>query len=216
MLGAIVFASVQVQQKKPGATTEDRPVANEDGGQAFIIETAGTLAPGNARKTRNSRPEQCSIFLGSEWTNSPLQEREAQLQSLLANVTDETALAYLQESGITDRFGPATRVETSAISAREISDTDIQRLITSMLSEGSLARPNSKTIYVIFLDSTLQSQLGSLFGGKHYLAYHSSFRTSGADVRYVVVHFQSDPTIANQIALRAFVAAASSPGQPAK
>lgn len=208
-LGAIVFASVQMQQQKPNASTEDRAVANEDGGQAFIIETAAV--PDRVRKTRNPRPEQISIFLGSEWTQSTLQEREAQLQNLLASLTDEPTIAALQQSGVTDRFGPVTRVEEPEISAKEISDTDVQRLLTTMLDEGSLTRPNDTTIYLIFLDPTVQSRLGSLLAGKHYLAYHSSFRTSESDVHYVVVPFQPDVTLAKRIALRAFLAAASSP-----
>jgi hypothetical protein len=218
LLIAAALALTTLAQLKPLIKTEDRPVLNEDGGQAFIIETnRGPLVPsGGDRKGTISQPEQYSIFIGSDWTTTLLQPREAQLQSLLANVTNEAELTALQQSGIKNRFGPTASVERPDISARSFSDMDLQRLLAAMLDDGTLARPTNRTIYVVFLDSGFESKLGSLVARKHYLAYHSIFRAAGADVRYVVVPFESDPTAASQIALRAFVAAAVRPARLAK
>ncbi|HEY3102649.1 MAG TPA: hypothetical protein VGJ69_03610 [Pyrinomonadaceae bacterium] len=217
LLIVAALALTTLAQLKPFIKSEDRPVLNEDGGQAFIIETnRGPLVPsGSDRKGTISQPEQYSIFIGSDWT-SPLQQREAQLQSLLANVSNEAELTALQQSGIKNRFGPTASEERPDISARSFSDMDLQRLLAAMLDDGTLARPTNRTIYVVFLDSGFESKLGSLVARKHYVAYHSIFRAAGADVRYVVVPFESDPTAASQIALRAFVAAAVRPARLAK
>ena len=206
-------AAVNVLAQQPPA--EGRAVLNEDGGEAFIIESGAPLVPsGHGRKLVNGQPEQCSVFLGSEWAASAQQPRETQLQNLLAHVDDERVLAALEESGVKNRFGPTASVVRSDISSRTLSDTDIQRLLATMLDEGTLPRFGGKTIYVVFLDSTLQSTLGALVAGKHYSAYYSIFRSSGSDVRYVVVPFQSGAATTNQVALRALLAAASNPASP--
>jgi hypothetical protein len=213
---AVLTFGVSAQQlTKPLAVSPDQPVANDDRGEAFILtHNAQSLsAIGHPRKASISEPQQLSIFAGGDWATT-LHAREAQLQSLLANVTSEADLTALQENGIKNRFGPASSVERPQVGSGTLSDLDVQRLIAAMLAEGVLPRPNARTILVIFLDPSLQSTLGSLTAGKHYAAYHSAFNFDGARIRYVVVPYESDSGAGYQIALRAFIAAALKPSQP--
>jgi hypothetical protein len=210
----LTFGVSAQQLPKPLAVSADQPVANDDRGQAFILtqNTQSLSAIGHPRKATIPEPQQLSIFAGRDWATT-LHAREAQLQSLLANVTNEADISTLQENGIKDRFGPAFSVERSEVEPGTLSDLDVQRLLAAMLTEGLLPRPNARTILVIFLDPSLQSTLGSLTAGKHYAAYHSAFNFDGARIRYVVVPYESNPGAGYQIALRAFVAAALKPSQ---
>jgi hypothetical protein len=215
LLIAACAITAHAQQTQQMIISDDSSVANEDGGRAFIIErnTHSLISLGPGRKGIGA-PEQFSIFVGEGWASSPVRERETQLQNLLANVTDEADLNGLQERGIKNRFGPTSSVERPDVAARTFSDLDIQRLLASMLGSHTLPDPNAKSIFVVFLDTNCGSTLGALTGGKHYVAYHSAFRVSGANVRYVVVPYNSDATAANQIALLAFIAAAAKPAHP--
>jgi len=214
---AVLAFTASAQQVKPLVVSSDQPAPNDDGGQAFILSS--DLQPFSSfrhlRKANISEPQQYSIFVGESWANSTLQAREAQLQSLLANVSNEADLIALEDSGIKNRFGPTASLERLGVAAGRFTDLDAQRVIAAMLDEAVLPRPNSKAIYVIFLDASLQSALGSLVAGKHYAAYHNAFNHSGANIRYVVVPFASDEATGYQIALRAFVAAALRPARAA-
>ncbi len=211
--------TAQAQQTaEPLSPGYDRAVANEDGGQAFIIEPSSRRLSsfGRPRKGTIAVPEQYSIFVGVQWQTSALRERQVKLQSVLANLTDEAELSALQEIGIKNRFGPTASVERLDVASRRFSDLDIQRLLTAMFESGAVPRPSMNTIYVVFLDSEIESTLGPLTGGKHYVAYHNVFRVGGAHTRYVVIPFQSDPTRAYHDALRSLVAAAVKPAHFAK
>lgn len=217
MLSCALTAQAQ-QTATPLSPGYDRAVANEDGGQAFIIERSlrRLSSFGRPRKGTISEPEQYSIFVGGQWQTSALRERQAKLQRVLANLTDEAELSALQEIGIKNRFGPTASVERLDIPSRSFSDLDIQRLLAAMFDSGALLRPSAGTIYVVFLDPEIESTLGSLTGGKHYVAYHNGFRAGGAHTRYVVIPFQSDPASAYHDALRSLVAAAVKPAYFAK
>jgi len=212
VIAASVFAA-SAQQVKPLVVSPDQPVPNDDRGQAFIL--TADLQPlssfGHLRKTSNFEPQQYSIFVGERWTDPAMQLRETRLQSLLANVSNEADLIALEEIGIKNRFGPTASLEQAAASPEPFTDLGAQRMIAALLSEGLLPRPNSKAIYVIFLDAGRESTLGSLVGGKHFAAYHGVFNSSGARIRYAVVPFTADEATAYQIALRIFVAAALRP-----
>jgi len=207
---ALVTVSVAAQQPKPLAVSLGQPVPNDDRGQAFILER--DLAPlshlPGPRKGTISEPQQYSIFAGSNWANSALAERETKLAHLLMNVTDDGELSALQDAGIKNRFGFTINVERPDLTNQNLSDLDLQRMLASMLAEGSLPKPNHATIYVVFLDASLRSTLGELAAGKHYAAYYGAFNTGGANVRYVVVPWESDAAAGYHIALRAFVGAA--------
>jgi len=218
LLVAAFAVAAHAQQPKPLIVSEDQPVRNDDGGQAFILDR--NLPPlsllGAARKGAISEPQQLSIFAGRGWSDPKLSDREATLGSLLANASDESQLEALHALGIKNRFGPTINAERTDIDAGVFRDLDAQRLLVTMIDSGTLGRPNGKAIYVIFLDSTLQSTLGALAAGKHYVAYHSSFTASGLNIRYVVVPFESDAPAAYDIALHAFVAAATKPAHLVK
>lgn len=202
----------------PLAPGYDRAVANEDGGQAFIIEQSSRRLSsfGRPRKGTIAAPEQYSIFVGSQWQTSALRERQVRLQRVLANLTDEAELLALQEIGIKNRFGPTASIERLDVTSRSFSDLDIQRLLASMFDAGALPRPTASRIYFVFLDPEIESTLGPLTGGKHYVAYHHAFRTGGAYTRYVVIPFQTDQARAYHDALRSLVAAAVKPVHLAK
>jgi hypothetical protein len=211
--------TAQAQQTAtPLSPGYDRAVANEDGGQAFIIEPSSRRLSsfGRPRKGTIAEPEQYSIFVGRQWQTSALRERQVKLQSLLANLADEAELLALQEIGIRNRFAPTRTVERPDVESRSLSDLDIQRLLAAMFESGALPRPSGNRIYLVFLDPEIESTLGLLTGGKHYVAYHNAFRAGGAHTRYVVIPFQSDPARAAHDALRSFVAAAVKPAHFAK
>ena len=196
----------------------DRAVANEDGGQAFIIERSSRRLSsyGRPRKGTISAPEQYSIFVGGQWQTPALRERQVRLQRLLANLTDEAELLALEEIGIKNRFGPTASVERLDIASRRFSDLDVQRLLATMFDANALPGPSPNRIYFVFFDPEIESTLGLLTGGKHYVAYHNAFRADGAHARYVVIPFQSDPARASHDALRSFVAAAVKPAHFAR
>ena len=217
VLSGALTAQAQ-QTATPLSPGYDRAVANEDGGQAFIIEQSSRRLSsfGRPRKGTIAEPEQYSIFVGGQWQTPALRERQVRLQRVLANLTDEAELSALQELGIKNRFGPTASIERLDVTLHSFSDLDIQRLLASMFDSGALPGPSASRIYVVFLDPEIESALGPLTGGKHYVAYHNAVRTGGAHTRYVVIPFQSDPTRAYHDALRSLVAAAVKPAHFAK
>src|SRR2546423_10529389 len=210
--------AADAQQSKPRIVAYDQPVPNDDGGKAFIIERS--MRPltglGATPKGAISEPQQYSIFAGSGWTEATLRERKTAFGSLLANVSDGSTIEVLQALGIKNRIGPTINFEQTDIGGGVFRDLDAQRLLANLIDSGEIGRPNGRTVYVIFLDSSLQSSLGSLTSGKHYVAYYTAFTIAGARVRYVVVPFESDAAKGYEIALRAFVAAATTRSQLAK
>ena len=208
--------TVSAQQLKPLSVSQDQSVPNDDRGEAFIIDrnVQPLSSVTRARKGGISEPEQYSIFVGADWSSSDLHEREAKLSSLLESVTDDAELSVLQESGIKNRFAPTSSAERLDLPAGTFTDLEAQRMLSAMLADSLLPRPSASAIYVIYLDSHLQSTLGTLVAGKHYAAYHSAFNSAGVNIRYVVIPFESEAGAGYQIALRAFVAAALKSSHP--
>lgn len=218
ILAVIVAASaaVQAQELKSTKKTDDQPqaVTNEDRGQAFII--TGEMKALSGRGHHESviiEPQQNSIFLGSGWAADSARAREPELANLLANVRDQAQLTVLDQYGIKNFFAATSNQEKldDLAATRGVSDLQIQSMLSGMLKEGSLQRPGANTIYVVFLDPGIPSTLGTMMAGKHYVAYHNFFNTSGVRIHYVVVPFEPNQDTAYQIALRAFVAAALNP-----
>jgi len=217
LVALVAFAG---SAKAQGPWPQERPaereqsVINEDGGRSFIIKPAsaplnGAVKPGNATV---ADLQQHSIFLGSHWAESALRARESQLSSLLVSIHDHAQMDELTQAGIKNLFGATTSQEKLDVpSDRNISDLEIQSVLTAMFKEGTLPRPDAGAIYVVFLDPGMHSTLGSLVAGKHYVAYHGFLNASGAKIHYAVVPFQSDSQSAYQIALRALVVAALNP-----
>jgi hypothetical protein len=213
----VAFAgSAKAQDPWPQERPDEREqsVINEDGGRSFIIKPSsvplhGVVKPGNPAVVEL---QQHSIFLGSHWAEPGQRAREPQLSSLLATIRDHAQMDELTQSGIKNLFGATTSQEKlDVLSDRNISDLEIQGVLTAMFKEGALPRPDAGAIYVVFLDPGLHSTLGSLVAGKHYVAYHGFLNASGARIHYAVVPFQANSQGAYQIALRALVVAALNP-----
>lgn len=216
ILLVVIALAISAQAQEPKsreASTEQQTVTNDDRGRAFIIERdAGPLSGfSNPGKSVISEPQQYSIFLGSGWATPALRAREAELANLLVNLRDQATLSALNESGVKNLFGPTSSREQLDDLTGTISDLQIQSILGGMVKEPSLSATTANTIYVVFLDPGMRSTLGTMFAGKHYAAYHNFFNAAGMKLHYVVVPFEADRKTANQIALRALVAAALNP-----
>lgn len=206
-------AAAQAQPRSRESSNEQQSVTNDDRGRAFIIERDSALLSDLSNPGRSviSEPQQYSIFLGSGWATPALRARQAELANLLMNVRDQAALNALNESGVKNTFGPTASREKLDDLNGNISDLEIQNILGAMIKDGSLPKSGANTIYVVFLDPEMHSTLGAMFAGKHYAAYHNFFNVAGTKLHYVVVPFEADRKTANQIALRALVAAALNP-----
>ena len=213
----IIVASAtaaQAQQSHTEAAVNEQPqaVVNDDRGRAFVIRRETDPLPTRGKHERVIlEPQQYSIFLGNDWAEPSLRAREANLANLLASLRDEAMLNAISEAGVKNFFGPATGQEKLDDLSGNISDLEIQNVLSGMLKDGTLPKPNPNAIYVLYLDPELRSTLGSMIAGKHYVAYHSFFNAAGTKLHYVVVPFEADQKTAYQIALRAFVVAALNP-----
>ena len=189
---------------------QQQAVTNEDRGRAYII--SGDASPLFTAGNNNNiivEPQQNSIFLGRGWETSSVRSRESELANLLAHITDQALLAALDERGLKNFFAPTLSQERfdDVSGDRPISDLEIQRVLSGMIADNSVQRPNANTIYMVFLGPELRSSLGEMTPGKHYRAYRNAFNAAGTKIHYVVVPFEEDQNAAYQIALRAFLSA---------
>jgi hypothetical protein len=216
MLLIVAVLAVGAQAQEPGnreTFTEQQAATNDDRGRAFIIERepAPLSAAIHSGRVVVSEPHQYSIFLGRGWTTPALRARQAELGNLLVNLRDPATLRALNEAGVKNLYGPTSNREQLDDRTGSISDLQIQNILSTMVKEGSPSASTENTIYVVFLDPDLHSTLGAMLAGKHYAAYHNFFNATRVKLHYVVVPFEADRKAANQIALRAFLAAALNP-----
>ena len=205
-------ASAQQSHTESTAGEQPQAVVNDDRGRAFIIRRETGALPTRGKHARVIfEPQQYSIFLGKDWADPSMRARETDLGNLLSSARDEAMLSALNEAGVKNLYGPATTQEKLDDIAGNISDLQVQNVLSGMVKDGTLPKPNANAIYVIFLDPEMRSTLGSMMSGKHYVAYHSFFNAAGTRLHYVVMPFEANQKIACQIALRAFVAAALNP-----
>src|SRR6185436_13661013 len=137
-----------------------------DGGRAFILNsklkslTELRRLPGAVIDS----PQQYSIFLGSDWSSSPLHEREPKLSTLLASVSNQRDANKLAGVGIEDFFAATYSQEISAVFAEgeKISDLKVRALLAELINSSSLPPTEPSTIYMIFLPPRLVSTLGTL------------------------------------------------------
>ena len=215
IISICVLISLSASAQQPQQSHEQQQtVTNDDRGQAFIISSTSMLI--NADTTRSDRAlpsvRQYSIFLGSSWAQPQMRARETDLNSLLANIQDESRLETIASLGIRDRFAPSFSFEKVDIEGeRNINDLEIQNILAGMFKERRLQRSSMDSIYMVFLDSTLHSTLGAMVAGKHYDAYHGFLNLAGARVHYVVIPFQPDRDQARELALHALLVAALNP-----
>ena len=210
LLIMIAIAATTRAQERPDEVQQ--AVTNDDGGKAFIVKTFQLSSVVKFGQPIAGDIEQHSIFLGSGWADVDMRAREPELSRLLLNVRGHTQLDALEGLGIKNRFAPTFSQEKLDISGnRNVGDLEMQRVLAGMFKDGTLQQPRAAAVYMLFLDPGLHSTLGALVAEKHYQAYHAFFNASGARVHYVVLPFQPDPQVARQIALRAFIVAATSP-----
>lgn len=207
-----VSATVQAQKPKSRARSGDQSgaVTNEDQGRAYIITGDTELIPTLGNQSNVIEPQQSSIFVGKSWESASLRSREQTMGNLLAHITDQAQLSSLDQSGIKNFFAATSQTEKTIDDGGDgvLSDLEIQRMLSGMIADSSVPRPNGNTIYMVYLGSEIRSTLAEMVGGKHYLAYRNFFNVSGNRIQYVVLPFEQNPEVAKQIALRAFLAAA--------
>jgi hypothetical protein len=211
---AILAFAGTVSAQEPWAQRPDERqevVLNEDGGRAFIVR------PGSTTFNRVIKPggpiiqdlQQYSVFLGSGWSDPALKSREDSLSKLLVNIRDGAQMDEVEQARITNRFAPTFSCEKLDIAGnRTISDLEIQGILAGMLNDGSLTLEGDEAVYIVFLDSGLNSTLGPLTADKHYMAYHGFFNVSGGRVHYAVVPYKKDSKAQFQAGLRTLTVAA--------
>src|SRR5260370_3396641 len=210
LLMMIAIAATTRAQERPDEVQQ--AVTNDDGGKAFIVKTFQLSSVVKFGQPIAGDIEQHSIFLGGGWADTDMRAREPELSRLLLNIREHPQLDAIEGLGIKNRFAPTFSQEKLDISGnRNVGYLEVQRVLAGMFKDGTLQHPRAGAIYVLFLDPGLHSTLGPLVAEKHYQAYHAFFNASGARVHYVVVPYQSDLQAARQIALRAFIVAATSP-----
>ena len=204
-------ATAQAQYPWPDERPDDREqsVLNEDGGRSFTVLPAsgslvGLLKPG---ASQSIDLQQYSIFLGPGWSDPGLRATEDSLGKLLTNVHDHAQLDEISRAGMTNVYAPAWSIEKlDIIGNRNIGDLEIQSIVREIVKNG--ARPSGDALFVVYLDPTLQSTLGPLQAGKHYMSYHGYANTSGMRIHYAVVPYQANAQAAYQTALRTLIVAA--------
>jgi len=210
--GGAVFAQ---QPEDKTANDAIQAVLDDDGGRAFIVNSKLKSLNELRRLPVKSlaAPQQYSIFLGGLWSTPELRARESKLNNLLSSIRNQNDVNKLNNLGVSDLYGPTDSQEvlTEFTSDERISDISIRTILSGLVNDGVILKPERSTIYVIFLQPDVRSTLGTLTGRKHYLAYHQFVNTGGQRLHYVVVPYESDLDTARAIALSALIAAAQNP-----
>src|SRR5205807_2193537 len=154
-----------------------------------------------------------NIFLGSDWSDQALRQREAAFSNLLLQTNKGAEQVSIESYGVKNTFLPSENQERSFAfsSDQTISDLRIQNALQDMCNAGDIQRTGPDIIYVVFLPPGISSTLGSMIGGKHFAAYHNFFHHEQGEVHYVVVPFEPDVKLSKQVAARAVLEAALNP-----
>ncbi len=198
----------------PAKSEEPEAVFDDDGGRVFIVKR-------NQSSLENLRhhggeviaePEQHSIFLGSGWNDSKLRSTKAGFANLLTSLGAGDERAALERYGVRNLFASAfTHEVLDDFKGNTVSDLQIRASLAKLFGEGTLAAPSASAIYVVYLAPNLRSTLGTMFGGKHYVAYHNYFNAEAGEVRYVVIPFDANKASFKAAAQRALVEALINP-----
>jgi hypothetical protein len=204
----LLAASASAQDPGPQARPEQREqsVANEDGGRSYLVLPATGPLPGLIKPGQNGVGEvqQRTIFLGPGWADPLVRAREQRLSGLLGRIRDGAQPDA--EPSSSNLSIPFVIEKLDVVGNRTISDLELQRILIDALKESPSIKPDS--VYMVFLDPTLRSSLGTLLSDKHFVAYHGFVNFAGQKVHYAVVPFQEDAQTAYQTALRTFIVAA--------
>ncbi|MBO0856942.1 MAG: hypothetical protein J2P21_00505 [Chloracidobacterium sp.] len=181
---------------------------DDDGGRVFLVRRgdAPIVQSQNHGGEVIARPELRNIFLGA-WQES---DKGAAMQTSPAT-SDEQMRSFLGLAGVSDQSLPSSwQTQPMDIPENTISDMQIRAQLDAILKQiGS--GPVNDAIFVIFLPPGTLSQVGPLYGGKHYLAYHDHYFSEIGRVNYVVVPFDSDPQRLQETIRRAEIEAIVNP-----
>ena len=197
--------------KNPSISAEAEPVMDDDGGRVFIVRRNASDSIDGLQYHGGpviSEPRQYNIFLGNAWREPKLQDQETTLANLLAKTDTGIDQPALEKYGVHNRFLPSTTQEQSYDFSTDptVSDLRVRSLLEGWFNAGTLAPPDSATIYVLFLPPGVTSRVGNMFGGKHFAAYHNFFNSSqGREIHYVVVPYDGDRNISKQAAAHALL-----------
>ena len=207
ILFAVTSASAQDPWPQEKPEQRQQTVINEDGGRSYLVlpATAPLVSLIKPGQEGVGDVKQRTIFLGSGWSNPSLRAREQRLSGLLGRIRDGAQFDDPINAPGKQADAPFTFEKLDIAENRTISDLELQQILTEILKNA----PNSNNaVYMVFLDPTLRSSLGSLLSDKHFIAYHGYLNLSGRKIHYAVVPFQSDAQVAYQTALRTFIVAA--------
>jgi len=207
------------QNPKSTGDSKSKPAAedvlfDDDGGRVFIVrrtEVAWNRLSHHGGATI-SRPLQVNIFLGKAWSKSSNKSRENLFSSPLLAL-DAAGKQFLNSRQV--EFSESEPLSQEALDfapeGSTISDLQIQAALSDMFEHKWLNAPDANTIYVVFLPPGLQSTLGEMSGGKHYLAYHNFVHLFDVQVHYVVAPFEPDTKTAQRSVSRAVIDTALNP-----
>jgi hypothetical protein len=223
LAGMICGISYSQQAGQPRASVDDvdrghahqeEAVYDDDGGRVFIVRRQqGRLESLTYHGGPIiSEPRQYTIFMGAAWAGSANKARKASFANLMSGL-DQASLDLLERCEVkTSSWTAASRQELQEFSdGSAVSDLKIQTALSGMFERGSVPGPDPNTIYVVFLAPGIQSTLGEMFGGKHYVAYHNFFHLNGVQVHYVVAPFEMPRKAARSAATRALITAILNP-----
>jgi hypothetical protein len=196
--------------KKPA----DDVLYDDDGGRVFVVRRSEV--PWNNLTNHGgatiAKPLQVNIFLGKAWSNSSNRSREKAFSSPLLTL-DAAGKEFLDSHQI--EFTDSDPLSQEALDftpeGSTITDLQVQAALSDMFDHKWLHAPDANTIYVVFLPPGLQSTLGEMNGGKHYLAYHNFVHLFDVQVHYVVAPFESDLKTAQRAVARAIIDTALNP-----
>lgn len=227
VIALLAFAGIaQAQQNTAGKPTalpssqvrtetqKEDAVFDDDGGQVFIVgrNSKSLKSLSNHGGEAITAPEPHNIFLGKGWSDPKARAGEAALAGLLATLDAGNEQALLGRYGVHNLFSSSFSYESLIdFTNNSVSDLQIRAALAKMFADGTLPAPSANALYVIYLAPNVRSTLGTMFGGKHYAAYHNYFNAEAGQVRYVVVPFDANEERLQQTARRALVDAIINP-----
>jgi hypothetical protein len=199
------------------AASLDRPaepnfVFDDDGGKAQIVPADFSVA---GPKSFHGGPvlttaRQVSIFFGSGWGDQQFRGRETALVDIAPGMPSPHREELQKHNVKTLRAAPPQEDFTD-LSKSALTDLDIQRKLSDLLTSKSIPPPAASTVYVIFLAPGTTSTLGGHKAGVEYVAYHNFVNLEAGEIHYVVVPFHDDAERHAAAAARAFAETALNP-----
>jgi len=214
----LILIGCLYSQQNPKTTnnssTNEDVLFDDDGGRVFVVRRNDVPWDKltNHGGTVINQPIQVNIFLGKAWSKSANKSRESLFANPLLSI-DGAGKEFLNSRHIV--FSETEPLSQEALDftpeGATISDLQVQSALSDMFEHKWLNTPDANTIYVVFLPPGLQSTLGEMVGGKHFLAYHNFVHLFDTQIHYVVVPFEPDIKTAQHAAARAIIDTALNP-----